>query len=107
MKIQNATLVKVMSLAAVLTLPGIAGDGKELFAANCQKCHGANGEGKPAMAKMLKVEMRHLGSKEVQAASDAAIAKIITEGKGKMKATTGVTAAQANDIVAFVRTLKQ
>jgi hypothetical protein len=56
---------------------------------------------------MLKVEMRQLGSTEVQAQSDADLKKIITQGKGKMKAQSSLSARQVDDVVAFVRTLKQ
>jgi mono/diheme cytochrome c family protein len=82
-------------------------EGKALFASKCQACHGPNGEGKPAIAKMFNVTMPPLGSKEIQSKSDADIKKIITTGQGKMKPIAGVTEEQASDIVSFVRTLKQ
>ncbi len=84
-----------------------AAEGKELYNSKCQPCHGANGEGKAAIAKMFNVTLPHLGSKEVQAKSDADLQKVITAGKGKMKPAAGVTEKQAADIVAYVRTLKQ
>ena len=83
-----------------------ASEGKELFTAKCQACHGANGEGKAAIAKMYNVTMPPLASKEVQAKSDAELKKVIVSGKGKMKPVAGVTEKQADDIVAFLRTLK-
>ena len=83
-----------------------APEGKNLFAARCQPCHGANGEGKPAIAKMFNVTMHPLGSKEVQAKPDAEFKKIITAGQGKMKPVAGVTAEQVDDLIAFVRTLR-
>ena len=84
-----------------------ASEGKALFAAKCQACHGPNGEGKPAIAKMFNVTLPALGSKEIQSKSDAEIKKTITAGQGKMKAVAGLTDAQVDDVVAFVRTLKQ
>ena len=84
-----------------------APEGKTLFAAKCQACHGPNGEGKPAIAKMFNVTMHPLGSKEIQAKSDADLKKTIAEGQGKMKPVAGLTDAQVGDAVAFVRTLKQ
>jgi cytochrome c1 len=56
---------------------------------------------------MFNVTMHPLGSKEIQAKSDAEIKKTITMGHGKMKPVTGLTEEQVNDIVSFVRTLKE
>jgi hypothetical protein len=55
---------------------------------------------------MMKVEIPALGSKEVQAKSDAELKKVITEGKGKMKPVAGLSAKQVDNVVAFIRTLK-
>lgn len=82
-------------------------EGKVVFAAKCQPCHGANGEGKPAIAKMLGVaEMRAFASKEVQARGDAEFKKIVTTGQGKMKPVAGLSDAQIADVIAFIHTLK-
>jgi len=83
-----------------------APEGKALFAAKCQACHGPNGEGKPAIAKMFGVEMHPFASKEVQAKTDEDFKKIITTGNGKMKPVSGLSDAQISDVIAFVRTLK-
>ncbi len=95
-------------LLGVLTVPVFAGatEGKAVYDSKCKACHGATGQGNPGIAKMMKVEMRALGSKEVQAQSDADLKKIITDGKGKMKPIAGLSAQQVDDVVAFVRTLK-
>jgi cytochrome c1 len=55
---------------------------------------------------MFKVELRHLGSKEVQAKTDLELKTVITKGTGKMPPVSGVTDAQAADVAAFLRTLK-
>lgn len=86
---------------------GDAAAGKTLYAKKCATCHGPDGEAKPAIAKMFKVEMQHLGSKEAQALKDADIAKIVKEGKGKMKAVAGLSDADIANLIAHVRTLKQ
>ena len=52
---------------------------------SCKSCHGPDGGGNPAVAKMMKVEMKDLKSAEVQALSDADIKEIIVKGKDKMK----------------------
>ena len=84
-----------------------APEGKAVFEAKCAPCHGANGEGKAAIAKMYKVEMHPLGSKEIQAKSDADIKAVINGGHGKMKPVTGLSDKQIGDVIAFVRTLKE
>jgi mono/diheme cytochrome c family protein len=81
-------------------------EGKEVYDGKCKSCHGAQGQGNPGLAKMLKVEIPVLGSKEVQDKSDAELKKAITEGKGKMKPVAGLSAKQVDDVVAFIRTLK-
>jgi mono/diheme cytochrome c family protein len=109
MKTMFATVSVVAALMFALPLFG-AGDaaaGKEIYSKKCASCHGTAGEGKDSVAKMLKVEIRPLGSKEVQAKSDADLKKVILEGSGKMKAVAGVDAKAADDVVAFIRTLKK
>lgn len=83
-----------------------APEGKDVFTAKCQPCHGPNGEGKPAIAKMYQVEMHPLASKEIQAKTDADFKKTITGGHGKMKPVSGISDKQIEDVIAFVRTLK-
>ena len=99
------TIAIVFIAACGLAFAG-APEGKTVFDAKCQSCHGAKGEGKAAIAKMFKVEMPALSSKEVQSKSDAQLKQIITEGKGKMKPITGLSEKQVDDVIAFVRTLK-
>ncbi len=98
----------VLVLVAAPLLLGGKGDaaaGKAVYTKNCAACHGAAGEGKEAIAKMLKVTLRHLGSKEVQARSDGELRKIITEGTGKMKPTKGLSDKELDDLIAHLRTL--
>ena len=100
-------LILLLVVAAPLLLAGKgdATQGKEVYTKRCATCHGPSGEGKESMAKALKVTMRHLGSKEVQAKSDAELKKIITEGTGKMKGIKDIPPAHVDNVIAFVRTL--
>ena len=107
-----AYTVAVILIAATLS-PGrtpLAADAKaggDVFSKKCASCHGAQGEGKESVAKMLKADMKPLGSKDVQAKSDADLAKVVKEGSGKMKPVSGVTDKDIQDVVAFLRTLKK
>ena len=56
------TFVLVLIAASGLVSAG-APEGKAVFEAKCQPCHGPKGEGKAAIAKMFKVEMHPLGIK--------------------------------------------
>ena len=89
-----------------LAQSGDAKAGKAVFDKQCATCHGPDGTPKDAVAKMLKVEMRHLGSKEAQARSDADIHKAIVEGYQKMKPLKLAEKDVAN-VIAHTRTLKQ
>lgn len=98
-------IIWALVFAVPLFPAGDAAAGKDVYAKKCANCHGAVGEGKESVAKMLKVEIRHLGSKEVQTKDDADLKKTLLEGIGKMKAVTGIDAKVADDIVAYVRSL--
>jgi len=103
------TLVFIISLTAVAATTSWAADataGKAVYDKSCKSCHGPDGAGNPAIAKMFKVEMRDLKSPDVQALSDGDIKKIITDGKGKMKPVASVSGAAADNVVAYLRTLK-
>ena len=100
-------LIVIVVLAAVplAAAKADAAAGKAVFAKSCAGCHGPDGAGKDAIAKMMKVTMRPLGSKDVQAKSDADLKKNITEGNGKMKPVK-LEGADLDNVIAFVRTLK-
>lgn len=102
------TTLIVLGLAASATVVQAADAtaGKAAFDKSCKSCHGPDGAGNPAIAKMFKVDMRDLKSADVQAMSDADLMKIITDGKGKMKPVAGASASAA-DIVAYMRTWKK
>jgi|ERR1700733_169692 mono/diheme cytochrome c family protein len=100
----------VLTLAGLLATAGLAADagaGKTTYDKSCKTCHGADGTANPAIAKMMKVDMKALNSPEVQALSDDDIKKIVTSGKGKMKPVTAVSGAALDDVIAYVRSLKK
>jgi hypothetical protein len=51
--------------------------------------------------------MLHLGNPAVQKLSDDELKAVLANGKGKMKATKSVAGKAADDVVAYLRMLKQ
>jgi mono/diheme cytochrome c family protein len=84
--------------------PQDAAAGRDLFAAKCAVCHGADGAAKTAMGKNLKIRDFHMP--EVQKQSDAELTTIITKGKGKMPTFGGkLTSEQVSQVAAYIRQL--
>ena len=103
---KSAFTLLLVAMGAVGTLAAAdAQAGKAVYDKSCKSCHGVDGKGNPAIAKMMKVDLKALGSAEVQGKSDADLKKDSTQGTGKMKPVK-ITDAQADDVVAYVRTLK-
>jgi cytochrome c6 len=100
-----AILLIGVSLPAFAAGEGSAQDGKETFRLRCATCHGADGSGNGPMAKAAKLTIPDLGSKEVQALSDADLKKVVTDGKDKMKPVKGLADKDLANLVAFVRSL--
>ena len=84
---------------------GDAQAGKAVYDSKCKTCHGADGKGIPAIAKVMKVTLPDMTAQGIQSKSDDALKKQITEGSGKMKPVKGLTDQQITDVIAFVRSL--
>ena len=100
----------VAILAVLMFSPGVvvAGDavaGKVVFMKKCATCHAEDGNGKPAVAKMMKTTIPALPSKDVQAISDDDMRKGIISGKEKMKPIKDLSAADIANVIAYVRSL--
>jgi mono/diheme cytochrome c family protein len=83
--------------------------GKELFAINCQMCHGATGEGTgPVAPFLINFKPANLTSDVVQSKSDGSIFLTISNGlEGRMPPLNeNLTVPERWDVVNFVRTLK-
>lgn len=102
-----AGLLLVASASSSARPAADAAAGKDVFLKKCKACHGEDGQGNQGMAKILKTTIAALDSDEVQKKSDAEIKKIIVEGKDKMKPVTGLSDADINNVIAFVRTFKK
>jgi len=93
-------------VAIVFSTFSVAEGGGDVFKAKCAMCHGASGAGDTGMGKAMN--LRDLGSPDVQKQSDADLSGIITNGKGKMPKYDGkLTKEQIDSVVAFIRTLKK
>lgn len=102
-----AALAVLVVVAPVLWASGNAEAGKTVYDKKCASCHAKDGAGNPAIAKAMKFELRHLGSKEVQAQKDEVLKKFITDGTEKKKPVKGLSDQEVADVIAYVRTLKQ
>jgi mono/diheme cytochrome c family protein len=94
----------VMTAVALCSTSLMAQDGATLFKTKCAMCHGPDGKGDSPMGKKLNV--RDLGSPDVQKQSDAELATIIEKGKNKMPAFGGkLSAEQITALVSHIREL--
>jgi mono/diheme cytochrome c family protein len=93
----SATALAVMSTAS-----WAANDGAALYKQKCAGCHGATGEGKPAIkAPALKGTTLEVSQ----------VVEHITKGEATSKAPhnkgiSGVSEAQAKEIAEYIKTLK-
>lgn len=92
----------VVALVALVALPVLAEeDGAALYKSKCAMCHGADG-----VAKKMAEPSRNLNDPKFQAETDkAAVAKVVAEGKGKMKPVK-MTPEQIDAVSAHVKALK-
>lgn len=107
-RIAFSTLAALILVAPVLLFGMASGDveqGKAVFMKRCKMCHGADGEGNPAIARMMKVEFHPMSSEYIQKKTDAEFTDIIEKGKGKMPAVKGTTPEEITDVIAYIRSL--
>jgi mono/diheme cytochrome c family protein len=101
------TTFTVIAFCATAASASDAKAGQAVYDKSCKTCHGPDGTPNASVAKMMKVDMSNLGSTEVQTQSDTDLKTIITAGKGKMKPVKAVSGADADNVVAYVRSLKK
>jgi len=105
MRLSLRYVIPISVLCGLIPVAAQAADaaaGKAVFDTKCKSCHGADGAGNPAIAKMMKVDLKPLGSQ-----SDAEVKAAVTMGVGKMKPVAGVAGGDVDNIVAYVHTLKK
>ncbi len=104
MKHLSATILTTAILAGTFLLSAHAkadaAAAEATYKAKCAGCHGVDGKGKDAL------KIQDLASADVQKMSDADLAGIITNGKGKMPPYgKSLKSDQVNDLVAYIRSL--
>ena len=80
----------------------------KLYAAKCASCHAKDAKGNPAMAKAFKMEPEKLNllAEASLKKTDAELAKITTDGSGKMPAYKGkLSDADIKGLVGYIRSL--
>jgi cytochrome c6 len=82
-----------------------AGAGKAVFEKSCVSCHGKDGKGNPAMAKVLGEKGLDLTSKDATQKSDEQLLKVIAEGAGKMPAQKTLSKDEQKQVLTYVRSL--
>jgi cytochrome c6 len=88
-------------MIAVCSSPVVAQDAAATYKAKCAMCHGPDGKGG-------KMGTRDFASPEVQKESDADLAGIITNGKGKMpKYGEKLKENEIKDLVTYIRGLSK
>ena len=102
MKLTSVLLILVVALAPV----AFAADGAATYKAKCASCHGADGKGQSPMGK--KMNLRDLGSPEVQKQTDKELYDWTADGKGKMPAYKDkLSGDDIKALVAHMRTFKK
>ena len=107
--LSSRAMIRFFFILAILftTLAAAADDaGAALYRQKmCHTCHGPDGSGNTPTGKAL--EARDLRSEDVQKQSDAELAEVIANGKGKMPAyNSSLDAEQIKELVAYIRRLK-
>jgi high-affinity iron transporter len=98
----------VMYVLSLQHTPAQVADGEGLYIQNCSSCHGVTGLGDGAVGRALSKLPPELGSFPWQVErSDAQLAEAITNGvsASPMPPGVGLTPAQVQSVLAYVRTL--
>ena len=99
MKLTTALLILAVALAPV----AFAADGAAIYKSKCATCHGTDGKGQTPMGK--KMNLRDLGSPDVQKQTDKQLYDWTAVGKGKVPAYKDkLTDEEIQALVAHMRT---
>jgi len=110
---KSSKKMAVLVSACLLTVAGgatawsaDAKAGKATYDKLCVSCHGADGKGNPAMAKMMGEKELNIVDKETTAKKDDVLLKVIVEGAGKMPASgKNLNKQEQTDVLSYMRSL--
>lgn len=104
----KTTLKRCLAILTLTLLSSacVLAEGAADFKARCAPCHGLKGAGETKLGQHLQV--RDLGSADVQKQTDADLTAVIAKGKGRMPPYAGkLSVSQIADVVKFIRSLKK
>jgi cytochrome c6 len=107
MRAKLIAMIIGVSLVGAWSPGAMAADasGKAVFEKSCVSCHGKDGKGNPAMAKVLGEKGLDLTSKDATQKSDEQLLKVIAEGAGKMPAQKTLSKDEQKQVLTYVRSL--
>jgi len=79
--------------------------GKAVYGKSCVGCHGADGKGNSAMAKMFGEQALNIVDADTKKKSDDQLLKVIAEGAGKMPAQKTLSKDEQKQVLSYVRSL--
>ena len=95
-----------VALALLFSAYSLAATGADTYKAKCSACHGASGAGDTLLGKNLNI--RPLGSADVQKQSDDELANFIGKGTSRMPSfDRKLSKGQITDVVKYMRSLKK
>ena len=92
--LSGVAILSMLCVAASVSRAQDSANGEKTYKAKCAGCHGANAEGKPAMK-----------SPSIKGKSADEITKALSTSP-KHASVKNLTAAQVNDLAAYLATLK-
>jgi mono/diheme cytochrome c family protein len=92
-----AALLAVVLLSVVFVSPVIGQDGKQIYGNRCGLCHGPDGDGKGVIMQTAPFDAEFWKKSD-----DAAIAKAIIEGKGRMPAIA-LSPEEAKAVIEYMK----
>ena len=106
MKSKLVSMIAGLGIMASSSAAAFAADagGKAVFEKSCAGCHGADGKGNPAMAKVLGEKGLNIATKDTTQKSDEQLLKVIAEGSGKMPAAK-LSKDEQKQVLGYVRSL--